>query len=168
MATKIDEPRGTASARDTARTVFDHAQIGMAVLDYTGALIQTNPALRRLLGLEPDAPADQSLASLIDTAHRDMWLTTVDALVADGTPVRIDLKLRASNDTERWVRVHLSRAPDDDTGSSPIVGTFEEVTDEKKAVAEPQAMTRRMQQLVDQAGALVLNCRCEEPRDAIG
>jgi len=157
MATKIDEPRGTASARDSARTVFDHAQIGMAVLDYTGALIQTNPALRRLLGLEPDAPADQSLASLIDTAHRDMWLTTVDALVADGTPVRIDLKLRASNDTERWVRVHLSRAPDDDTGSAPIVGTFEEVTDEKKAVAEPQAMTRRMQQLVDQANDIIFN-----------
>ena len=157
MATKLDDPRGTASARDSARTVFDYAQIGMAVLDSTGTLIQTNPALRQLLGLAPDAPAGRSLASLVDAAHHDTCVSTVEAIVADGTPVRVDLKLRASNDTERWVRVHLSRAPDDDTGASPIVGTFEEVTADQKAAADAQAMTRRLQQLVDRANDIIYN-----------
>ena len=156
-AAKLDDPRGTTVARDSARTVFDHAQIGMAVLDSDGALIHTNPALRKLLGLELDAPAGRSLASLIDAAHHELCVSTVDAIVADGTPVTVDLKLRVSNETERWVRMHLSRAPDDDTLSSPIVGTFEEITDEKTTAADAQAMTRRMQQLVDRANDIIYN-----------
>ena len=156
-ATTLDDTRGTASARDSARAVFDHSQIGMAVLDSTGALIETNPALQRLLGLEPDALAGRSLASLVDAAHHDMCVSTVDTLAADGTPVRVDLRLRTPDDTERWVRVHLSRAPDDDTGPSPIVGAFEEVTDEKKTADHTQATTRRIQQLVDQANDIIFN-----------
>ena len=143
-------------ARDSARAVFHHSQIGMAVLDSTGALIETNPALRRLLGLEPDSQAGRSLASLVDPAHRALCVSTVDSLVADRTAVRVDLRLRSPDDRERWVRVHLSRAPDD-TGPSPIVGTFEEVTDEKTAADHARAATRRIEQLVDRASDIIFN-----------
>jgi len=157
MATKLDDKRGTALARDAARAVFDHSQIGMAVLDNTGALMETNPALQRLLGLEPGALADRSLASLVDGAHHDMCVSTVETLVADGTPVSIDLRLRTPDDTERWVRVHLSRAPDDDTDPGTIVGTFEEVTDEKKTESLARATTLRLEQLVDRANDIIFN-----------
>ena len=161
MTTKLADTRGAASVRDSAHAVFDHSQVGMAVLDSAGALLQTNPALRRLLGLAPDALAGRSLASLVDAAHHDMWVSTVEALVAEGTPTRVDLRLRAPDDTERWARVHLSRAADDDAGPSPIVGTFEEVTDEKKTAAEAQATGRRMQQLVDRANDIIFNTDLE-------
>ena len=156
-ATELDDARGTPLARDSARAVFAHSQIGMAVLDSTGALRETNPALRRLLGLEPDSQAGRSLASLVDPAHRALCVSTVDSLVADRTAVRVDLRLPSPDDTERWVRVHLSRAPDDDTGPSPIVGTFEEVTDEKKAADHARAATRRIEQLVDRANDIIFN-----------
>ena len=157
MAPKSDETRLTGSVRDPARAVFDHSQVGMAVLDATGALRQANPALQRLLGLEPDVLTGRSLASLFDTADHETWVSTFDALVADGIPVRIDLRLHAPDGGERWVRMQLSRPSADGTGSPMLVGTFEEITGEKKATAEVESTPRRLQQLVDRANDVIFN-----------
>ena len=144
-------------ARDAARAVFDHSQIGMAVLDSTGALTETNSALRRLLGFDRDALVGRPLSSLVDRAHHNLCISTVETLVARGTPVRVDLRLRTPDDTECWVRVHLSRAPEEDTDPALIVGTFEDFTDEKKAENLAQATTRRIEQLVDRANDIIFN-----------
>ena len=93
------------STLDATRAVFDHAQIGMAVLDSASA-------------------------------------SALAALAADGTSLRIDLKLGAPDATAHWVQPHVSRAPDDDAGPSPIVGAFEEVTDERKAADHARATAR--------------------------
>ena len=69
-------------ASDAARAVFDHSQIGMAVLDSTGALTETNPALRRLLGFDRDALVGRPLSSLVDRAHYTLCVSTVETLVA--------------------------------------------------------------------------------------
>ena len=156
-ATELDDRRGTALARDAARAVFDHSQIGMAVLDSTGALTETNSALRRLLGFDRDALVGRPLSSLVDRAHHNLCISTVETLVARGTPVRVDLRLRTPDDTECWVRVHLSRAPEEDTDPALIVGTFEDFTDEKKAENLAQATTRRIEQLVDRANDIIFN-----------
>ena len=160
-AAKLDDPRGTMSARDAARAVFDHAQVRMAVLDSVGVLIQTNPALQQLLGLESDALLGRSLATLVDAVDEPICTAALAALAADGTPLRIDLKLGAPDDTARWVRVHLSRAPDDDASPSLIVGTFEEVTNERQAADHVRITARRMEQLVERANDILFNIDLE-------
>ena len=157
MAAKPDETRRTASVRDPARAVFDHSQVGMAVLDATGVLRHANPALQRLLGLEPDVLIGRSLASLFDTTDPETWMSTFDALVTNGSPVKIDLNLHSPDDGERWVRTQLSPAAADDHGAPMIVGTFEEVTDEKTAAVDARAATRRLEQLVDRANDIIFN-----------
>ncbi|MDP7571818.1 MAG: PAS domain-containing protein, partial [Myxococcota bacterium] len=52
---RMDDARGAMSALDAARAVFDHTDVGMAVVSSTGTLLQTNPALQQLLGLDADA-----------------------------------------------------------------------------------------------------------------
>ena len=158
MASRSDDT-GATVARNSARAVFAYSQIGMAVLDSTGALTESNPALGQLLGVEPDALIGRSLASLVDAADRALCVSTVDKLVADGTPVRVDFRVPVSDDLGRWVRAHLSRTPDDE--AAPIVGVFEEVTDEKKAARAAQASTRRMQQLVERANDIIFNIDLE-------
>ena len=151
-----DDTRGTPPTGDPERAVFYHSQIGMAVLDSTGAFLRTNPALRQIFGHEPEAMAGRSLASLVHAASHDTCVSTVKALVSGGSPVRIDLRLRAAGDTERWVRARLSPGPAD-AEVSPIVATFDEVTDEKKAADDAQTTTRRLQQLVDRANDIIFN-----------
>ena len=158
MASRVDDT-GATVARSAARAVFDYSQIGMAVLDSTGTLMQSNPALGRLFGVKPDALIGRSLASLVDAADQDLCVSTVDKLVADGTPVRVEFRVPVTDDLERWVRAHLSRTPDDK--AAPIVGVFEEVTDEKKAARAARASTRRMQQLAERANDIIFNIDLE-------
>ena len=157
MAAKLDETSVSASAPNYTGAVFDHSPIGMAGLDAAGALRVTNPALQRLLGLPADALVGQSLASLLHPADRATCVSSFAPLVAHGGQIRIEVRLRASADAERWVRIHLSRGAVGTTGSPAMVGTFEEVTDEKAASAEFQSTTRRLQQLVDSANDIIFN-----------
>ena len=75
-----------------ARAVFDHAPMGMAVLDDTGAFTQTNHALQRLLGLEPDDLLGQSLETIVDAGDRDTVVTTLEALLTQGKTSKVDLR----------------------------------------------------------------------------
>jgi PAS domain S-box-containing protein len=170
MATHLDETRGAMTAPDAARAVFDHAACGMAVLDDAGAVMQSNAALQQLLGLDADALVGRSLTSLVAPADRDTCVAALDALVADGTHLKLDLRLAAreheggdgsgdidAGDAERWARVHLSRGPTRGAGASPLVGTFEDVTDEKKADAAAQITHKRLEQIFEQANDIIFN-----------
>ena len=161
MPTKLDRSRETASARDSARSVFDHAQIGMAVLTSTGALVDTNPALQHLLGLAPKNLRGRSLMSLVDATDQSLCASTLTRLSADEAVGKIDVRLAAPNHIERWVRVRLSLVPTDDTSPSPIVGTFEEITDEKQAADRARATSLRMEQLVERANDIIFNIDLE-------
>ncbi len=46
MTSELDDPRGTMSALDATRAVFDHAQIGMAVLNSAGATARDEKTAR--------------------------------------------------------------------------------------------------------------------------
>ena len=142
--------------RDHARAVFDHAQLGMAVLDDTGAFTQTNYALQRLLGLDPDHLRGQPLEAMVDAEDRDTVVTILDALVTQGTPGKADLRFSPTGNSTRLVRTHLSRGPTDDQ-STAIIGTFEDVTDESRAAEAVRSRTRRLEQLFDRANDIIFN-----------
>ena len=139
-----------------ARLVFDHAQLGMAVLDGTGAFTQTNQALQRLLGLESGDVLGQSLDTIVDAEDRDTVVATLEALLTQGTASKVDLRFTPKGSGTCWVRTHLSRGPADDR-STAIIGTFEDVTDEKLAAEVVHSRTRRLEQLFDRANDIIFN-----------
>ncbi len=165
---RMDDARGAMSALDAARAVFDHTDVGMAVVSSTGTLLQTNPALQQLLGLDADALDGRSFESLIEaTDHAELALA-LDTLstVKDAAPARLDLRLAApgnSGDTERWVRVCLARGPQEEadpagvSGGVAIVGVVVEITNEKKAGLEAQTTNKRLQQVFEQANDIIFN-----------
>ena len=143
-------------ACDYTRVVFDHAQLGMAVLDGTGTFTETNQALRRLLGITPDDLLGQSLETVVDAEDRDTVVTTIDALMTRGTPAKVDLRFSSMDNGTHWVRMHLSRGPADDP-SAAIIGTFEDVTDEKQAAEAAHSRTRRLEQLFEGSSDIIFN-----------
>jgi PAS domain S-box-containing protein len=128
----------------------------MAVLDGDGTFTQTNHALQRLLGLGPDDLQGQSLETIIDAEDRDTVVTTLEALLAQGAASKVDLRFTPKGRSTCWVRTHLSRGPADDR-STAIVGTFEDVTDEKLAAEVVHSRTRRLEQLFDRANDIIFN-----------
>ena len=141
---------------DHTRAVFDRAQLGMAVLDGTGAFTETNPALHRLLGLDSGDLLGQSLETVVDAEDRDAVVKILGALVTNGTPGKADLRFSTAGNGTCWVRTHLSRGPADDRGTA-IIGTFENVTDEKQAAEAVRLRTRRLEQLFDRANDIIFN-----------
>lgn len=139
-----------------ARLVFDHAQLGMAVLDGTGAFTQTEQALQRLLGLEPDDMLGHPLETIVDAEDRQTVVATLEALLTQGTAGKVDLRFSPQGNGTRCVRTHLSRVPADDQ-STAIIGTFEDVTDETLAAEAAHSRTRRLEQLFDRANDIIFN-----------
>ena len=128
----------------------------MAVFDGTGAFTQTNHALQRLVGLGPDDLHGQSLEAIVDAEDRDTAVTTLEALLTQGTASKVDLRFTQRGGGTCWVRTHLSRGPADDP-SAAIIGTFEDVTDEKLATEAAHSRTRRLEQLFDRANDIIFN-----------
>lgn len=143
-------------ARDYARVLFDHAPLGMAALDGTGAFTQTNHALQRLLELEPDDLLGQSLGTVVDAEDRDTVVATLDAILTVGTPRKVDLRFSSTGNGTRWVRTHLSRGPADGRATA-VIGTFEDVTDEKQATEAVHLRTRRLEQLFERSSDIIFN-----------
>jgi two-component system, cell cycle sensor histidine kinase and response regulator CckA len=142
--------------RDYARVVFDHAQLGMAVLDGTGTFTQTNQALRTLFGFTPDDLIGQSLEAVVDAEYRATVVTALDGLLTMGTSAKVDLRFSSTTRGPRWVRTHLSREPADDRRTA-IIGTFEDVTDEKQAAEAAHSRTRRLEQLLEGSNDIIFN-----------
>ncbi|MDP6580550.1 MAG: PAS domain S-box protein [Vicinamibacterales bacterium] len=168
-----DGARGAMSARDAARAVFGHTGVGMAVLTGTGTLLQANPALRQLLGLDTDAAADGSLSSLIHEDDRATVASALDELSsnADAAPVELDVRLAASGDTavgatggahrngDRWLRMSLSREPLEGTDPPGVIvaGIFVDITNKKRADLKAQTTHKRLEQLFEQANDIIFN-----------
>ena len=141
---------------DHTRAVFDHAQLGMGLLDGTGVFTETNPALHRLLGLGPDDLFGRAIETVVDAEDRDAVVRILSALVTHGTPGKADLRFSTAGNGTCWVWTHLSRGPADGHGAA-IIGTFEDVTDEKQAAKATRLRTRRLEQLFERANDIIFN-----------
>ena len=108
-----------ALAERSLRSTFDHAPIGIAVLDPDGDLLQVNRALCELLGTSAD---DLLSGGLQGAAHpderaesRQLWL---DWVADDRQSHRIDRRFRHASG--RWVHTQMSVAVIRDDDGAPV------------------------------------------------
>ena len=149
---KHDHPDPTS---DSARTIFEYAQLGLALLDRSGRFLQANDAVGRLLDARASDLAGRNLLSIIDPVDASACQASLER-AAGGSPEVGEWRL-ADSPRERWVRVELSPGPGDDATTPSIVATLLEVTSQHELASEVRTTTRRLQRLVDRANDIIFN-----------
>ena len=139
-----------------AGSAFDHAPLGLAVLDGAGIIRHTNAAFHRVFRRGPEALKGCALTALLPGHEPSSAATLLEALNQAENAVA-DLRLDAAPGAPRWIRVNLSREPSLDRNVALIVGTFEDVTAQKSDAETIRSSTHRLQQLVEQANDIIFN-----------
>lgn len=126
------------------RGVFEGAPSGIALLDATGAIIEANPALADLFGVDPDALIGTRVHELLHPEDRPPIVRDLNALLDDEI-ARLDREVRARHLDGRvltvQLRARLSRDAADRTG---FLLYAQDRTGEREALSE---LRQREQQL---------------------
>jgi diguanylate cyclase (GGDEF)-like protein/PAS domain S-box-containing protein len=122
--------RGAAVAERHICGVYEQAAVGIAIVALDGSVLDLNPALRRMFGL--DRPLDQP-RPVSDFVHPDDMVDVVERLqrLVRGEPevVRMELRLVRADSRVMWVHVTASRVLDDDGSPSHLMGVVEDMSD---------------------------------------
>ncbi|MCX7693521.1 EAL domain-containing protein [Tepidimonas taiwanensis] len=114
------------------RALWHNPNVGMAMCDVAGRLLEVNDALARLLNTSVDALVGQSLHALADVEERLPALNQWQAVVGGAGSVALEMRLRAVGGDPHWVRRHLTLARDPERGDDFVVVILENL-DEVKA-----------------------------------
>ncbi len=111
--------------------VYEQAAVGIAIVALDGRVLDLNPALCRMFGL--DGPLDQP-RPMSDFVHPDDMVDVVERLkrlVSGGEPdvVRMEMRLVRIDSRVMWVHVTASRVLGEDGAPSHITGLVEDVSD---------------------------------------
>ena len=90
-------------------SAFTHASIGMTLLTFEGRILQSNAALRGLLGVEEDAMRGCGFSSFVvdaDVSALDAQLVRVHE--REFETFALELRLRRADGAEVWAAVHCS------------------------------------------------------------
>ncbi|MES1171033.1 MAG: EAL domain-containing protein [Actinomycetota bacterium] len=114
----------------TRAVMFDHAPIGVAVLDEDGVIVEHNPALSHVLGYGHSL-AGRPLQQLMHSDDVDRDSDLREQLLAGELPFyQVQKRLVHSNGAIIWARLTLSHAP---TDVSSVVVQVEDVTEVRRA-----------------------------------
>jgi PAS domain S-box-containing protein len=137
------------------RAVFDHAPLGICAVDVDGRVLSANPALRRMLGLAPDAgrPALADLvhpddAGLLRAAQRRLALGEMGLLA-------IERRFRGPDGSLFWGRLTATLVDSDSRDGRFVVAMLENVEDRRRLEAAIEEVNARIEALSRVKSALV-------------
>ena len=103
-----------AAASAQLEAAFDHAPVGMALLDQAGVVVRANPALAAITGRSVEELAGSSLESHLDRRDADANQALFDELLGGHAPsFRCEVRLVTADEGLRWVSLSaaLARSP---------------------------------------------------------
>ena len=118
-------------------SAFTHASIGMALLSFEGHILQANPALRALLGI--DEVADSSLqfedfVAPMDRSQLRQQLGLVDGHEFEG--FSLELRCLARDGSQVWVATHCSFFSEPGATTPCLIMQVQDITARRKAEAD--------------------------------
>ncbi|HET9125467.1 MAG TPA: EAL domain-containing protein, partial [Solirubrobacteraceae bacterium] len=103
------------AAEERFRAAFTHAPVGIAITGLEGAayarLVETNPALTRMLGYGPDELTGMTLTSITFGEDRDATVRALQELSVGGS-ISVELRLAHRDGHEVWVLLSSTPLPD--------------------------------------------------------
>ncbi|RZI54593.1 MAG: diguanylate cyclase [Pseudomonas sp.] len=115
------------------RGIFDSTSAGIFILSTTGALLQANPALSRLLQKPANEFNTTQVANFAQTAFAvpEQLLQLVERAQASALPEAADLELLRSDGGTLWVHCMVSALFDTTAGEHRIEGVLYDITRRK-------------------------------------
>lgn len=110
------------------RQVFASSAVGIVILGLEGDLIETNPALARILGHEVDAPDEVFTPDDLEALRASCR----EMLVALEESAKFERRFTGPQGDEIWANVVLSVVRDSDERPKCLVAVVEDVTDQRR------------------------------------
>ena len=141
MTTEMESSGRRFESDRRFRTIFDAAAIGIAVIDMTGRIIETNPALHDMLGYSADDLRAMTLSELTHEPDLDADVAVMGELLAGRRDsYRVEKRYVRKDGKVVWGRLAASLVRDDDGTPRYAIAMVEDITQHKELEAQfPQA-----------------------------
>jgi diguanylate cyclase (GGDEF)-like protein/PAS domain S-box-containing protein len=114
--------------------IYHGALTGVMVVSADGHIVDANPAMVRMLGLERADEVPSHLSEHLDPEERDQVITSVRELFAgDASSLRIDTRLRRADGVPIWISASLSIVRGTDGRPSFGIAMVQDDTERKAA-----------------------------------
>lgn len=129
LARLADRPRSLAVADTHYRALYDHGGLGIGITTLDGYVLDLNPALRRMVGIEGPLDLPRPIS---DFVHPDDLADTLERhhrLIRDDLDtVRMDVRLVRPDSEVMWARLVASLVRHDDGSPSHVMGIVEDIS----------------------------------------
>jgi diguanylate cyclase (GGDEF)-like protein/PAS domain S-box-containing protein len=141
QATALLELRARAEALTAVtaryRVAFEHASVGMALVDASGCWARVNAALARILGESPDALLGTSLEDVVTEEHHEAVQTALGRLRRGEAPEqRLEVRLLHGSGREVWVALWAAVGEAEHGDMVDLVVQVDDITERKAADEE--------------------------------
>ncbi|MEY9864412.1 diguanylate cyclase (GGDEF)-like protein/PAS domain S-box-containing protein [Catenulispora sp. GAS73] len=156
------------------RTVFRNAALGIVITDKHGQVLEVNPALAEMLGVDAYAARGRTIRNLIDPTEPGEYWRGYNALLAgEQTEAEADTRIRRVDGGVVWTHVRTTAVRDDGGEVALVIALHEDVTERRRATdqlrhqATHDALTGlpNRVRLLDAVEELL---RCAGPEDRLG
>jgi diguanylate cyclase len=133
-AAEFEARRRQVEAVARFEAIYSGALTGVMVMSADGHIVDANPTMVRMLGLERADQVPAHLSQHLDPEERDQVIASVrDLFAGDSSSLRIDTRLRRVDGAPIWISVSLSIVRDSDGRPSFGVAMVQDDTERKMA-----------------------------------
>lgn len=126
--------RELRESEERFRKIFDHAALGITIMDWNGKFEHCNPAFCKLLGYKENELRKRTSASLVHPDDLEANLQELERLRERELPFfEIENRYLHKNGTPVWVHKFFSILHDKDDHPSYLVALISDITERKKA-----------------------------------
>lgn|GEM_PF-1004380 len=137
-----DELERRLASEATYHRAFLASEVAKATLDGAGMVLESNPALGRLLGIDADVLVGHGLVELFPESERETERARIDALFVGGlAEATVERMLRRGDGELRWVIYSLALAEGDGVAPAFGIAQFQDIS-ERKAVEDELRRSR--------------------------
>ena len=136
------------------RTIFDAAAVGIAVVDLTGRIVDSNPALQRLLGYTAPELHGKTFIELTYPVDLSADLALVNEMLSGRRETyQLEKRFIRKDNTLVWTRVAASIVRDDDGTPDFGIGIVVDIT-ERKTLEEQLLQAQKLEAIAQLAGGV--------------
>jgi PAS domain S-box-containing protein len=136
------------------RTLSASAPIGIFLMDDGGQVIYTNERLQAIAGVPAGGGSGEQLATAVHPDDREQLLAEWAKAAEERAELSQEYRILTPQGETRWVRMHVCPILSADGRQSGVVGTIEEITEQRQA-AEDMANRLKMESAIAQASNLL-------------
>jgi PAS domain S-box-containing protein len=132
--TQRERRRVTRASDQRFQAIFDAAAIGIVQCTIAGRVLESNPAIARLLGYTRAELRDRQLPDFLhpdDFSHGMNWFTEMGA--GNRNSYQTELRYIAKDRTAGWARLTASLVRGPDQAPEFVIAMLEDVTESKQA-----------------------------------